>query len=101
VGPAVATTEAKEDIDEGPLGVVQAGPTTPTTIVEEVVDGGPPGGCCWRVQHQPPSKLKETLMAGPWVVLPVGPATTEADGEVDGIPAGGAAGRSANAYHRC
>jgi hypothetical protein len=40
-------------------------------------------------------------MAGPWVVLPVGPATTEADGEVDGIPPGGAAGRSANAYHRC
>jgi hypothetical protein len=61
----------------GPLGVVQAGPTTPTTIVEEVVDGGPPGG---------------VLLAGPT------PTTIEAEGDVDGGPLGGAT--SGSGHHR-
>jgi hypothetical protein len=41
VGPIAATTEAEEDINGGPLGVLLVGPVAATTAVEESIDGGP------------------------------------------------------------
>jgi hypothetical protein len=42
-------------------------------------------------------------MAGPWGVLPVGPApaTTVVVGDVDGGPPGGAIGKSSSGHHCC
>jgi hypothetical protein len=60
VGPATGTTEADEDVDGGPLGVLPTGPTTATTEFEEDVNGGPT-----------------------WGVLPVGPVVTSIKFEED------------------
>jgi hypothetical protein len=62
--PAVATTEAEEDVDGGPLRVLAEVRQQPPLKLRKVSMAGPLGVLA-EVRQQPPPKLKKTSMAGP------------------------------------
>jgi hypothetical protein len=71
----------------GPLGGAGRSPAVATTEAEEDVDGGPLRVLA-KVRQQPPLKLRKVSMAGPLGGTGRSPAaaTTEVEEDVDGGP---------------